>query len=545
MKQNDSRSPLFRFNRERLDVIDEVVSRVTSDAIQRSWDSPANRLDYLLNEAAAVEMARLEGRDSARASALLGQWKEIVRGTGRASEEENAEVLQRVVTQYARDIAGHFRPEVFRFATGVVPSSVSMLLGARSPLAMLNPAQVAQRLRDSVAIEGETGKLKRLAESGTLVFVPTHVSHMDSLLMGWALHQAGLPAVTYGAGKNLFSNPVTGFFLQNLGAYKVDRRRRHTLYKNVLKVYSQVLLERGYHSMFFPGGGRTRDNTPSAHLKLGLLGTTLDAYAANIIAGRSNPSIFVVPVTISYDLVLEAETMIDDHLDPDGGRSIIEDDEFADLRRMAAYIGATLSGEGGVTIRFATPLDVFGNAVDQDGDSVDPQGRRVDPVRYLWVGGEPAVERERDMQYTRMLGAAIAQSHQANNIVGPIHIASFAIFEHIQRQHPDWDIARTLRFSTGDTIARPIAEGEIERVRRVALQDAEEGRYRIHRALRTLSTPDLLGEALRLYQAYHLAPIARADGNHIQLLNLRLLYYYSNRMRGYGIERRLQLPGGY
>ena len=53
------------------------------------------------------------------------------------------------------------------------------------------------------------------------------------------------------------NTPVLGFFMRNCGAYRVDRRIRHELYKDVLKTYSQVILERGYHSMFFPGGTRS------------------------------------------------------------------------------------------------------------------------------------------------------------------------------------------------------------------------------------------------------------------------------------------------
>lgn len=545
MSSLEQRPPLFRFNRERLDVIDEVVGRVTGEAIQQAWDLPGKRLEYLLNEAAAVEMARLEGRETARAAQLLAQWKEIVHTVGRASEEENAEVLQRVVTRYARDIAGHFRPEVFRLATGVLPTGVSLLFGSRSPLSMLNPSQVRRRLRERIVIEGETGKLRRLAENGTLVFVPTHGSHVDSLLIGWALHESGLPPVAYGAGKNLFSNPITGFFLQNLGAYKIDRKLKHSVYKSVLKAYSQVLLERGYHSLFFPGGGRSRSNQIESHLKLGLLGSAVDAYIANVASGRPNPNVYVVPVTINYNLVLEGETMINDHVDPDGGRTIIEDDEFSDVRRVASYLSHTLEREAPVTMRFCTPMDVFGNAVDSDGESTDRQGRRVDPVRYTWVDGKPAAERERDMQYTRLLGAAVEESHRENNVLYPLHIVSFAVFEHVRRQHPNWDVVRTLRFSAGDVLSLAIAEGETERVRRIALRDAEAGRFRLSRSAMTMSAAEMVRDAVALYGSYHTSEIARIENSQLRLLNLKLLYYYSNRLRGYELERRLHLPGGY
>ena len=91
-----------------------------------------------------------------------------------------------------------------------------------------------------------------------MIHVPTHLSNLDSVVFGFALERGGLPPATYGAGKNLFTNPVLSYFMHNLGAYRVDRRLRHALYKDVLKAYSCVLIERGFHSLFFPGGTRSR-----------------------------------------------------------------------------------------------------------------------------------------------------------------------------------------------------------------------------------------------------------------------------------------------
>jgi glycerol-3-phosphate O-acyltransferase len=57
-------------------------------------------------------------------------------------------------------------------------------------------------------VEGPIEKLRRLAKIGTLVLVPTHSSNLDSVALGYVLMREGLPPVVYGAGKNLFSNPL-------------------------------------------------------------------------------------------------------------------------------------------------------------------------------------------------------------------------------------------------------------------------------------------------------------------------------------------------
>src|SRR5690606_3164405 len=162
------------------------------------------------------------------------------------------------------------------------------------------------------------------------------------------------------------------FFMHNLGAYRVDRRLKFALYKDVLKEYSTVLLERGFHSLFFPGGTRNRSNRVEDHLKLGLLGTGLAAYRNSLRAGAPSRRIYVVPATINYRLVLEAETLIEDYLEETGrSRYIIEDDEFSRLGRILEFVRKILVHEGAVVMRLGRPLDPFGNTVDDRGESLD------------------------------------------------------------------------------------------------------------------------------------------------------------------------------
>lgn len=88
-------------------------------------------------------------------------------------------------------------------------------------------------------MEGPRELLQRLARKGTVVYVPTHLSNLDSVTFGFALERADLPRPTARARISL---RICSFvFMHNLGAYRVDRRLRHTLYKDVLKAYSCLL----------------------------------------------------------------------------------------------------------------------------------------------------------------------------------------------------------------------------------------------------------------------------------------------------------------
>ena len=542
-----SNTPLFRFNRDRSVIIERVVERVTRQALQNAWSSAEHGLEYLLNEAAYMEMSRLDDYSTVKTEAEHEFWRKIAHSVGRTSEEENADLLRKIVQHYTSDIAGHFKPSVYRFATRALPAGISFLFSKQNEGIFLNPKKALRALEEKVRIEGEVGKLAQLAQVGTLIIVPTHSSHLDSPVIGWAMHKSGLPPVTYGAGKNLFSNPMTSFFMANLGAYKVDRRLQHTIYKSVLKTYSQVLIERGYHSLFFPNGGRTRSNQVEDHLKLGLLGTALDAYTQGIIEGRRNPDVFIVPVTINYNLILEAETMIDEHLKRGGReRYIVDNDEFTDVRRVAGFVRSVINLDSTVTVRFGTPMDVFGNEVDQEGRSRDQQGRIVLPARYLWIKGVPKQSKERDQEYTRKLGKSVVENYQRNNVIYPIHIVSFALFEHLRRQHPQWDLYRTLRFARGDRIETSVAEGETERLFRIIRRASEKGKLRLAHGIKRMNAQQIISDALQQLGSYHTRRIAERYGTQVVIGDAKLLFFYGNRLRGYEFERQLRnSPGGY
>jgi glycerol-3-phosphate O-acyltransferase len=247
-----SNAPIFGFNDAREDIVRAVVSRVvtgTKDPL------------LALNDAAYHETKRLEGSRNPRDQEKLAEWQKLARSVGKMSEGERRQRLSELVTTYGWDVAGNFNPRVFQLSTKLLPPIVTGLLSPSSFGEQIkNPAKLVslEALDDKVIVEGPFEKLRKLVQKGTAVYVPTHLSNMDSIVFGYALQRAGLPPATYGAGKNLFTNPILSFFMHNLGAYRVDRRLKHNLYKDVLKTYSCVLLERGYHSLFFPGGTRSR-----------------------------------------------------------------------------------------------------------------------------------------------------------------------------------------------------------------------------------------------------------------------------------------------
>ena len=486
-------------------------------------------VELAINDVAFHEIARLEP-DKAKA-ARLKEWVELYRTLGKRAPEEKERLLRDVTKGYACDIVGNFDPRVYRFATSVVPRGLRFLF--RNQLADAGPLGLEQR----ITVQGHVADLKALVKKGTVILVPTHSSNLDSIVIGFALDRLGLPPFTYGAGKNLFSNWLISFFMQNLGAYKVDRRLRNGLYKDVLKTYSTVILEKGYHSLFFPGGTRSRSGGIERKLKLGLVGTGLAAYINNLRAGKERPNVYVVPLTINYPLVLEGATQIDDFLKATGkGRYIIEDDEFTKLGRMLTYAGSVLGFDGRMFLHVGQPMDVFGNAVDAEGRSRDPRGRPIDLAKYVEVDGEPRHDARRDAEYTRELGEAIGEAFMRYNVVTTTHMAAFTLFQMVKARHPALDIYRLVRLP-GDTALplHEVAQG-LARLRDRLLLEAAAGRIQLSPTVAGETIERIMEVALRYFRMYHTRDLVEMEGERVLLNDLKLLYYYHNRLAGYGFE---------
>jgi glycerol-3-phosphate O-acyltransferase len=528
--------PIFGFNRQRDALVDEVVRRVTEEV-----RDPL----LVLNEAAFLEVKRQRAAGSDDV-VPYGEWRSLARSLSRLTPAESRERLQGIVRRYARDVAGNFDPRVYKFASRAAAPLIGLMMSPLQTLRHLGGAFDLRALDGRVIIEGAVGLVRDLAEKGTIVFVPTHLSNLDSVVFGFALERAGLPPATYGAGKNLFTNPVLSFFMHNLGAYRVDRRLKHGLYKEVLKAYSCVLIEHGYHSLFFPGGTRSRSGAVERKLKLGLAGTGVEAMARTAARGSAR-KVFFVPATINYLLTLEAETLVDDFLQEEGKhRYIIEDDESSRPARVASFIRKLLGLDAGCVIRFGQPLDCFGNEVDAQGVSHDARGRTVDPLSYLKdAEGRVGHDAPRDAQYTRELGDVIVDAFQRNTVAMATHLVASCAFQKMREAmgpKSGADIFAMLRVEDDLTVSRNELADRVEALRDRARDLEAKGGIVLGPRLGRATGREILDEALRAFSGYHTTPVLEPRGDSLVLVDTRLIFYYQNRLAGHGLAADLVAP---
>jgi glycerol-3-phosphate O-acyltransferase len=532
-------APIFGFNAAREDIVRVVTGRV----VQGTKDPL-----HALNDAAYFETKRLEASRRPDDQRELAEWQRLARSLARSSDADRKRKLEEMCARYAWDVAGNFDPRVFRVATRLMPPVVTALLAPSTFAGMITtPAKIVSldALADKVVVEGPLDVLRSVSERGTAVYVPTHLSNMDSIVFGYALERAGLPPATYGAGKNLFTNPLLSFFMHNLGAYRVDRRIKHNLYKDVLKTYSCVLLERGYHSLFFPGGTRSRSGGVERRLKLGLVGSAIEAYARTLIEGRER-RIFFVPATINYLITLEAETLIADFLSEAGkGRFIIDDDESTRLGRVGSFMKKLLGMTRSVVIRFGEPMDPFGNRVDASGASHDARGREVDPAGYVKnARGEVVIDPARDAQYTRELGEEICRAYARDTVVMATHLVAAAVFARLRSASPAGDLFTVLRQREAVTVSRDDLARDVVRLRDELLALERDGAVRASDTVRRASGGDLVEAALRAFAGYHTSPVLRGTPEGIVPCDTNLLFYYQNRLAAHGLAWDVIAPPG-
>jgi glycerol-3-phosphate O-acyltransferase len=527
-----SSPPIFSFNASRSSIVDDVVERITSQT-----KDPL----LVLNEAAYLETRRLHSHGGPQ----LAEWRHLATHIGRMTDGELRDKLRHYADHYAWDVAGNFDSRVYKFASKAMAPLLGALMSPRATIRNLHHSFDLTALDGRIVVQGPREHIRKLSEIGTVIFVPTHLSNLDSVVFGFAIERAGLPPAVYGAGKNLFTNPVLSYFMHNLGAYRVDRRLRHSLYKDVLKTYSSVLIERGYHSLFFPGGTRSRSGGVERKLKLGLAGTGVDAFVRTTVRGRTQ-KVFFVPSTINYLLTLEAETLIDDFLAEEGkARYIIEDDESTRVSRVTAFMQKLLGLDAACVIRFSRPLDCFGNFVDDEGNSHDARGREVDAASYI-IGreGKPAFDHVRDAEYTRELGERIVDAYKKDTVVMATHIVAACAFERLRRAVGKADLFSVIRHRDDVTVSRAeLAEDVDVLVDRVSALEAR-GDIVLSPNVRGKRGDAVVEDAIRAFAGYHTQEVLAQRGAELVLRDTRLLFYYQNRLAAHGLAFDAIAPKG-
>ena len=239
-------------------------------------------------------------------------------------------------------------------------------------------AQAASRMFSAVEVDlAGIERLRELAKEGTLVFLPSHKSHMDYVVFAWILYRNKLPMPVIAAGDNLNFLPL-GPVLRRAGAFFIRRSfSGDRLYAAVVDAYVRRLLKDGSSLEFFVEGGRSRTGKLLPP-KLGLLSLVVDA-ALNVPTRTT----WFCPVSIGYERFVEEKAFV---RELSGGEKQAEN-----VRGLVKSIDLMVGRYGRLSVQFGKPLslgdvlkDLDANARHEDLAAMTPPRRRAVITRLAY-----------------------------------------------------------------------------------------------------------------------------------------------------------------
>ncbi|MBN2061543.1 MAG: 1-acyl-sn-glycerol-3-phosphate acyltransferase [Deltaproteobacteria bacterium] len=182
-----------------------------------------------------------------------------------------------------------------------------------------------------------SAKVREWARKGPLIYIPSHKSHIDYLVLNNALfdHHMHLPRIA--AGQNLAFWPM-GHIFRKCGAFFIRRSFKGAkLYSEVFSRYIKILLQEGHPIEFYIEGGRSR-NGKLVFPKTGFLSILLQAYKE----GFCRDLIFV-PTSIIYDRIMEEKAYLNElnggTKEKENIKQVIKAGRFLKKRYGKIYIG--------------------------------------------------------------------------------------------------------------------------------------------------------------------------------------------------------------
>lgn len=147
-------------------------------------------------------------------------------------------------------------------------------------------------------------RLRELATDCEIVYVPSHRSHIDYLLLSYVIYKRGLMVPYIAAGKNL-NLPILGQILRSGGAFFMRRTfKDNPLYTAVFKEYLHSIIQRNTPIEYFIEGGRSRSGRLLPP-KLGMISMTVQSH----LRKASKPIVFI-PTYIGYERIMEGGTYV-------------------------------------------------------------------------------------------------------------------------------------------------------------------------------------------------------------------------------------------
>lgn len=443
--------------------------------------------------------------------------------------------LRRIISRYIEEIYGNFVITTYKFASIFLTYFFNRIFSGLLSGSLFNLFGKRRNLEKRLKVEGYVDEARDLFDKGVLVLLPTHQSNLDSVILGYTIDfKLGIPAFSYGAGLNLFNYEIAAYFMAKLGAYKVDRRKKNSIYFTSLLTFSKYSLLKNVNSIFFPGGTRSRSGEIETNLKTGLMGSLIEAQFEKI-KNNDDKKIFIVPVVFNYHSVLEAKSLIYSYLKKTGQKKYQSKASHrgkkTSILDILKYVYNIFTKKSEFILSFGKPMDVFGNNVDSNGKSYNYSNNLVNIEDYYKREGELIEDNQRDIVYTKMLANKVAESYLKHNVVLSSHLVAYSAFECFKNKLDKEDIFDLIKSSEKNSY---IDFGQFyEKVEEVVIllkEKASKKEILLSEDF-NLSITEFIKTGIEKLGVFHNEKVLFIDkNNHIKTKDFGVLFYYSNRL---------------
>jgi glycerol-3-phosphate O-acyltransferase len=296
-----------------------------------------------------------------------------------------------------------------------------------------------------VSVDTETVEpLRRLSRTSPMVFLPTHRSYADPLVLAEVLRENDLPRNTVLGGNNMSFWPI-GPLGKRAGVVFIRRSSGDDpVYRLALREYIAHLVAKRFNLEWYIEGGRSRTGKLRSP-QLGLL-----SYLARALDDGRAPDVTLVPTSIVYDRLYELDAMAAEQ----GGAG----KSAEGLGWLARYIRGQARNHGTARVRFGEPFSLA-EALAEAGEG-DGGGARLEKVAFTICDG---INRTTPATPTALVTFALLGAGGRALTLDQIRVTTEPLLDHLDRlgrPGPRGDlsgdgISRTLeRLVTGEVVER-------------------------------------------------------------------------------------------
>jgi glycerol-3-phosphate O-acyltransferase len=329
---------------------------------------------YLRTRRAVHErLHRMAIAGSRRLKYRLDRYKLVERDRIREALLHDPAVLEAIAT-HAREHGQH-ESEVRRRVNEYIDEIVPFFNVLSYYKLGYNLSRVLLNLLYKSSIEyRDQAALDRIPRRDVVVYLMNHRSNADYVVVAYVLAQ--VVSISYAVGEWARTWPLEYVF-KSFGSYFIRRRFREPLYHTVLEHYVQLITRNGVTQGIFPEGGLTRDGALRPP-KIGLL-----AYMVRVLEDPAfDRDIWLVPVGVNYDRVLEDRALIQERLV--GARPQFTGTVSYVGRNLGRLVTGRLQRYGRVAVNFGTPISVRGWLAAQPSGLLQlPRNERLTHMQRL------------------------------------------------------------------------------------------------------------------------------------------------------------------